>query len=120
MYKKQTRNSLKKVAPSDLNPPLLLRAEIKHLVYRLQDGRRKRPFQKLPAPLVSLHSDQLSEMRNTFKSMIPKTDNVPEPIVSIIDVQCFDDSQNLPTTLSLDIETFDPTEVLQGNPRSVF
>ncbi|KAL0217093.1 hypothetical protein RCL1_007576 [Eukaryota sp. TZLM3-RCL] len=87
MYKRQTRNSLKKVAPSDLNPPLLLRAEIKHLGQRLQDGRRKRHFQKLPAPLVSLHFDQLSQMRNTFKPMIPKTQTVPEPIVSIKDIQ---------------------------------
>ncbi|KAL0225117.1 hypothetical protein RCL1_003029 [Eukaryota sp. TZLM3-RCL] len=119
MYKRQTRNSLKKVAPSDLNPPLLLRAEIKHLVRRLQDGRRKRHFQKLPAPLVSLHSDQLSQMRNTFKPMISKAETVSEPIVSIKDVQCLDNPENLPTILSLDIETFDPTEVLQGNPRSL-
>ncbi|KAL0213296.1 hypothetical protein RCL1_006922 [Eukaryota sp. TZLM3-RCL] len=119
MYKRQTCNSLKKIAPSDLNPPLLLRTEIKHLVHRLQDGRRKRQFQKLPAPLVSLHSDQLSEMRNTFKPMIPKAETVPEPIVSIKDIQCLDNPQNLPTILSLDIETFDPTEVLQGIPRSL-
>ncbi|KAL0221126.1 hypothetical protein RCL1_000980 [Eukaryota sp. TZLM3-RCL] len=72
MYKRQTHNSLKKVAPSDLNPPLLLRVEIKHLVQRLQD-----------------------------------------------DVQCLEIPENLPTILSLDIETFDPTEVLQGKPRSL-
>ncbi|KAL0222086.1 hypothetical protein RCL1_001940 [Eukaryota sp. TZLM3-RCL] len=51
--------------------------------------------------------------------MIPKTEIVPEPIVSIKDIQCLDDSQNLPTFLSLDIGIFDPKEVQQGNPRSL-
>ncbi|KAL0225560.1 hypothetical protein RCL1_003472 [Eukaryota sp. TZLM3-RCL] len=53
MYKRQTRDRLKKVAPGDLNPPLLLSAAINQMVHRLQDGRRKRQFLKLPFGFIT-------------------------------------------------------------------